>query len=142
MDKIVVHWYYRFQQMLKGYIIMKNNNKNIVKDLRELLNTYLTASYANDFIKVLDEDILNQNCNVEISEQERSQIEYELPKGTNYRLIVDKVVTYCAKLLSEDRYFNLMLDLSQLMFYAGELSYSLEIAELFKSMAYVVSVRP
>ena len=108
---------------------MKNNNKNIVKDLRELLNTYLTASYANDFIKVLDEDILNQNYNIEISEQERCQIEYELPKGTNYRLIVDKVVTYCSKLLSEGRYFSLMLDLSQLMFYAGELSYSLEIAE-------------
>ena len=108
---------------------MKNNNKNIVKDLSELLNTYLTPSYVKDFIKVLDEDILSPNCKVEISEQERSQIEYEPPKGTNYRLIVDKVVTYCAKLLSEDRYFNLMLDLSQLMFYAGELSYSLEIAE-------------
>ena len=36
---------------------MNDKHNNIVKDLKELLNTYLTESFANDFMKALDEDI-------------------------------------------------------------------------------------
>ncbi len=108
---------------------MDNHKKGIVKDLRDLLKTYLPENNVKDFFKVLEEDILNPTYNVEISESERVQLEYEPPKGTNHRLIVDRVITSCAKLLSEERYYNLMLDLSQLMFFSGEISYSLEIAE-------------
>jgi tetratricopeptide (TPR) repeat protein len=109
---------------------MNNKNKSVIKDLKQLLNNYLTKASAKDFIKILDEDIsLNLDKLPEITEADKLQIEYELPKGIEYRIPVDKVITYCAKELSEEKYFNLMLDLSQLMFFAGEISYSLEIAE-------------
>ena len=109
---------------------MNINNMKIVKELKELLKSYLTESFAEDFIKILKEDttlLTNQDLN--ISQLEKSQIEYELPQGFNYRITVDKVLTLCAKLLPAEKYFNLMLDLSQLMLFAGEVSYSLEIAE-------------
>jgi tetratricopeptide (TPR) repeat protein len=109
---------------------MNNKNKSIIKDLQKLLNIYLTESFAKDVIKLLDGDIsLKPKLSSEISELDKSQIEYEPPKGTNYRLTVDKVITVCSKLLSEEKYFNLMLDLSQLMIFTGENSYALEIAE-------------
>lgn len=107
-----------------------SNNKSIVKDLKQLLNNYLTNSSAKEFIKILEEDIsLLPNKLPEIKAQDKSQIEYELPMGINYRIAVDKVITHCAKELSDEKYFNLLLELSQLMFFAGEISYSLEIAE-------------
>jgi tetratricopeptide (TPR) repeat protein len=109
---------------------MNIKNKSIVKDLKQLLSNYLTKASAKDFMKILDEDIsIKHEQQPEIPESEKLQIEYELPKGINYRIPVDKVITYCAKLLSEENYFNLILDLSQLMFFSGEISYSLEIAE-------------
>ena len=109
---------------------MNNKNKNIVKDLKQLLNNYLTKDSAKDFIKILDEEIsLKVDQQLEIPEADKLQIEYELPNGIDYRIPVDKVITYCAKKLSQEKYFNLMLDLSQLMHFAGEISFSLEIAE-------------
>lgn len=109
---------------------MNDKHNNIVKDLKELLNTYLTESFAKDFMKALDEDIsLIANQSFDISELDKKQIEYEPPKGFNYRIPVDKVITLCGKLITEENYFNLILDLSQLMLFAGEVSYSLEIAE-------------
>jgi len=109
---------------------MNDKHNNIIKDLKELLNTYLTESFAKDFMKVLDEDIfLISDKKTKISELDKSQIEYEPPQGFNYRITVDKVLTLCGKLITEENYCNLMLDLSQLMLFAGEVSYSLEIAE-------------
>ncbi len=109
---------------------MNKKQNKIVKDLESLLNTYLTESFAKDFMKVLDEDIsLIERQRPEISELEKSQIEYEPPKGFNYRIAVDKIITVCEKLIGAEKYYNLLLDLSQLMLFAGEVSYSLEIAE-------------
>ena len=101
-----------------------------MKDLNNLLNSYLTESFAKDFIKVLNEDTsLNSDLSSGITELEKLQIGYEPPNGINYRLKIDKVITVCSKLLTEEKYFNLILDLSQLMIFAGEISYALEIAE-------------
>ena len=109
---------------------MSITNKNIFKELKQLLNNYLTKNLVKDFIKILDEDIsIKPVDRAQIPDSEKFQIEYELPKGINYRIPVDKVITSCAKLLEENKYYKLMLDLSQLMFFAGEISYSLEIAE-------------
>ena len=109
---------------------MNNKNKSIVKDLKQLLNNYLTKASAKDFIKILDEDLsINLDQLPELPEADKLHIEYELPNGIDYRIPVDKVITYCAKELSKEKYFNLILDLAQLMFFAGEISYSLEIAE-------------
>lgn len=109
---------------------MSNNYKSIIKDLKGLLNTYLTESFAKNFIKILDVNVsLKPNQEQDISGIEKSQIQYEPPKGINYRITIDKVLTHCVRILPEEKYFSLMLDLSQLMFFAGEISYSLEIAE-------------
>lgn len=109
---------------------MNTENKSIVKDLKQLLTTYLTEDKAVDFIKTLNQDNMVQlNRKPEVSETDKQHIDYDLPNGINYRIAVDKVITHCIDELSDEKYFNLLVELSQLMFFAGEISYSLEIAE-------------
>jgi tetratricopeptide (TPR) repeat protein len=109
---------------------MENNKSNIVCDIKNLINNYMTETAAGDFIKVLEEDIsLKTNEELSLSNLEKEQVEYELPKGTKYRLIIDKIITECENLLPEEKYYKLILDLSQLMLFTGENSFSLEIAE-------------
>jgi tetratricopeptide (TPR) repeat protein len=55
---------------------------------------------------------------------------------------VDKVITLCEKLLPAKKYFNLMLDLSQLMLFAGEVSYSLEISENLLGKLHSIGKHP
>ncbi|MFZ0454400.1 MAG: tetratricopeptide repeat protein [Ignavibacteriaceae bacterium] len=109
---------------------MENNNSNIVNDIKSLVNNYMTESESDDLMKVLEEDVaLKTNKDLFPSETERKQVEYEFPKGTKFRLLVDRIITECEKLLAEDKFYGLMLDLSQLMLFSGENSFALEIAE-------------
>jgi tetratricopeptide (TPR) repeat protein len=109
---------------------MENSTSNIVHDIKDLINNYLEKSDAEDLFKIFEEDIsLNQNEKPPLSELEKEHVEYKLPKGTNYRLLVDKVITDCEKFLPEEKYFRFVLDLSQLMLFVGENAYALEIAE-------------
>jgi len=109
--------------------MIKENNK-IITDIKQLLENYLHESYTRDLMNSLYEDIsLQMDYAEKISGSEKAQIDYEPPKGINYRIAVDKVITYCESILPEEKYFHLLLDFSELMFYEGEISYSMEIAE-------------
>jgi len=109
---------------------MKKENKHIINDLRSLIGIYLSEETAKDFIKALEEGIsANANESIAISELDKSQVEYELPRGTDHRLLVDKIVTDCEKLLPAGKYYSLLLDLSQLMLFEGESAFSQELAE-------------
>jgi tetratricopeptide (TPR) repeat protein len=109
---------------------MENNNMYIVNDLKSLINNYISDDQVKEFFKSLDDDItLNTQKDSLISEPDKSQVEYQLPKGIKYRQLVDKALTHCEKLLPDDKYFKLLLDLSQLMLFAGEVPFSLELAE-------------
>lgn len=110
---------------------MNNQNQKLVKDLKQLLDNYLTKTNSQDLIKVLEEDISVQTLSEnEIGELDKNQLEYQPPRGIDYRIILDKIITHCGKLLSEEKYLKLTLDITEIMFFAGELSYSLEISEI------------
>jgi len=52
---------------------MNNQNQKLVKDLKNLLDNYLTKSNSQDLIKVLEEDISIQTLSVnEIVELDNS----------------------------------------------------------------------
>ncbi len=109
---------------------MENNSSNIVNDIKTLINNYMTDTETEDFIKVLEGDIsATTREELSLSELEKEQVEYELPKGTRYRLFIDRIITDCERLLPQEKYYKLLLDLSQLMLFAGENSFALEIAE-------------
>ena len=109
---------------------MKNNNTNILKDLKNLLAGYITKASLREFIKKLGQDnSIDSNDGAEFSELDKSQVEYEVPTGIDNRVIVDKLITHCENELVEEKFYNLLLDLSLLMLNCGELSFSLEIAE-------------
>ena len=109
---------------------MENNSSNIVNDIKNLIKNYMTDTDAGNFIKGLEEDIsLKTDEEISLSKLEKEQVEYELPKGTKYRLLIDRVITDSERLLPDEKYFNLVLELSQLMLFTGENAFSLEIAE-------------
>lgn len=109
---------------------MSEINNIITNDLKNLLDCYMTKASAEEFIKVIEtENLLLLDEVLKISELEKSQVEFNLPKGKEYRLLVDRMITHCENHLAEEQYYNLLLDLSQLMLFAGENEYSLEIAQ-------------
>ena len=109
---------------------MDNNLSHIENDIRNLISNYLPENDTENFIKVLKHDIsFTGNVNDSLSELELEHVSYNLPEGINYRLIIDKIIVDCEKLLEEEKYYRLILDLSQLLLFVGENAYSLEIAE-------------
>lgn len=109
---------------------MNNKNKNLIKDLKQIISTYLTKANAEDLFKLLDEKTSLQSAEENsFGDLDKTHLEYEVPKGYTYRIILDKIITICAKVLSEEKYNKLMLDIAELMFFSGELTYSLEITE-------------
>ena len=108
---------------------MKNNIKNIIKDLNKLLDDYMTEASSREFIRKLQEDNFVNNEESGFSELDKSQVEFEVPGGIDHRVMVDKMITHCENDLTEEKFYNLLLDLSQLMLYRGEVAFSLEIVE-------------
>jgi tetratricopeptide (TPR) repeat protein len=117
---------------------MSKENSNITEDLRNLLCNYLTEFSVDEFIKEIEaENIADQSVALEISQLDSSQVNYDIPKGIDKRMIVDRIATYCEKQLEEAKFYNLLLDLSQLMLFSGENSYSLELAQdLFRKIEF------
>ncbi len=111
---------------------MENKNSDIVKDLKNLIGNYLT----DDDSKELFDELKADDClsDFEISELDESQIEFEILNGVDLRLLVDAMITLGEKQLQDEKHYDFLLDLSQLMFYAGETAFSLEIAEYLLSM--------
>ena len=108
---------------------MTNNNENIVVDLKNLIQKYMSEDLTKSFINKLEEDHSLNRKTLELSEIDKAQVQYELPQSMNYRLLIDKVITYSEKILSKEQSYKLILDLAQLMLFAGENSFALEISE-------------
>ena len=109
---------------------MNNNNTNIINDLKNLLDEYMTEASSGDFIKQLEQDnSSNINEAADFSKLDKSQVEHEVSKGIDHRVMVDNLITHCENDLTEEKYYNLLLDLSQLMWQRGEVTFSLEIVE-------------
>ena len=109
---------------------MTNTNKNFLNDLKHLLDTYLDKSGSNELLKLLEEETSVQKLvKNNLLDSDKSHLGYKLPNGINHRIILDKIITHCVKILPEDKYKKLLYEISHLMLFAGELSYSLEIAE-------------
>jgi len=110
---------------------MKNNITNIIKDLKKLLDDYMTEASSREFFRKLQKDnIVNNNEESDVSELDKSQVEFKVPRGSDHRVMVDKMITHCENDLTEEKYYNLLLDLSQLMLHCGEVAFSLEIVEI------------
>jgi hypothetical protein len=86
---------------------MNNGFTNITSDLKSLLEEYMTKTSADEFIKGFEaENFSDANGEMEMSETVKSQVGYSLPKGIDYRLLVDRIIAHCEKQLSEDTYYN------------------------------------
>ena len=100
---------------------MNNNITNITKELKNLLEDYMPNAKAEGFINGVEAENFSTGTKVaELSELNKPQVDYDLPKGTDYRLLIDRMITQGKYILSEDKYYKLLIDFSQLMLFAGE----------------------
>ena len=85
----------------------------------------MTEAFSREFITNLREDNSVDNNEVsDLNELDKSQVEYEVPKGIDHRLMIDKMITHCENDLTEEKFYNLLLDLSHLILHSGEVSFS------------------
>ena len=80
---------------------MNNGNTDITKDLKNIINDYMTKAIAEEFIKVIEaENSSGLNEVLNILKSDIPHVEYKLPNGIDYRLLVDPMITHCQPLLT------------------------------------------
>jgi tetratricopeptide (TPR) repeat protein len=108
---------------------MNENNKNIIGELKNLIGVFFQEQDADS---IIDDLLKETSSNIESSpdqEKESFALDYELPNGIDYRLVVDRCVTKCETLLTEDKFFKLLLELSRTAHAVGENDLALELAQ-------------
>ena len=107
---------------------MNNNTEKILNHLKDVLVNFLSQSDADEFIKAIkvytsSVEKLEQN----LPDVDKQQVSYQFSDGVDERIIVDKIITLAERLLLKEKYYNLVIELSQLMIKIGNLSFALEM---------------
>ena len=108
---------------------MKENNNNIMNELKNLIGVYFPSNEAEDFLTSLVNEVNESLVSSSELEQEAFDLDYELPSGVGYRMFIDRCVTKSEGLLTEENFFNLLLELSRTVQAVGENDLSLELAQ-------------
>ncbi len=108
---------------------MENNNLNINNDLKKLLDNYLRKTDIFKFINAIDKDNILESPAQAASEIDQLQLDLEVSSGIDNRVLVDKIITLAEKMLDNEKFYHLLLDLSKMMTDNGELNFAFEIAQ-------------
>ena len=108
---------------------MNENNNNIMNDLKKLIGVYFPAEdsskFLNDLLKTTEP---GAESSVDLG-AESFALDYELPNGVDYRLLIDRCVTKSETILPEAKFFNLILELSKSVQAVGENDLALELVQ-------------
>ena len=68
---------------------MKENNNNIMNELKNLIGVYFPSNEAEDFLTSLVNEVNESLVSSSELEQEAFDLDYELPSGVGYRMFID-----------------------------------------------------
>ena len=108
---------------------MKENNNNIMNEIKNLIGNYFPSEEAENFLTSLVNEVNEELVSSPELKEESFALDYELPSGIDYRMFVDRCVTKSEGLLSEEKFFNLLLELSRSVQAVGENDFALELAQ-------------
>ena len=111
---------------------METKQKSVfVKEIESLLHKYLAKDVAQEFALELEKRNLltDPYSALKQSEKDAEQIQINIPHGTDERELIQYIISFTENKIPEELLLNLMLELSHLMIFNGELSFASEICE-------------
>jgi tetratricopeptide (TPR) repeat protein len=109
---------------------MEKINTGLTKDIENLLNEYLGKDNTDNFFQSLKESVLGKfDDAAQGDSQDQVQLKSEINPGVNERDLVNRIVTYAEEMLEIEKLLQLLLDLSQLMTFNGEISVATELSD-------------
>lgn len=110
--------------------MQEKNNSSILKEIEAILSQYFDAVETSNFYNRLADSFENQNkAGVVTSKADQVQLSSNIPIGMNEREVVTQIATFAAQKLPKENHLQLLLDLSQLMTFNGEVSIASELCE-------------
>ncbi len=102
----------------------------LVKDIENILCSYLGQDDTNKFIKSLGQkNISFENNSTSMFMKSVDQIDMIIFEGAKERELIHSIISFAEDRISEEHQLKLMYDLSHLMIYNGELDTATEICE-------------
>ena len=109
---------------------MEKINSGLTKEIEGLLNEFLGQEEAANFFKGLNQDVSDkQNRTYQAGSEDQFQLSSQIPVGMNERDLINGIVTYVEKKLETEKLLKLLLDLSQIMTFNGEVSIATELCD-------------
>ena len=106
------------------------NNSGMAKEIENFLNEY----FGEDDTSIFYHRLVNpaeDNNKVELSgsKSDKAQLSKQIPIGMNEREIVNGIVTFAEQKLQKEKLLKLLMDLSELMTFNGEISIAAELCD-------------
>lgn len=107
---------------------MNNNTEKILNHVKDVLVNFLSQSDADEFIKAIKVYAASiEKLDQSALDIDKQQVNHQFTDGVDERIIVDKIITLAERLLLKEKYYNLILELSQLMIKIGNHAFALEM---------------
>jgi tetratricopeptide (TPR) repeat protein len=114
---------------------MNNNSEKVINQVKDVLVNFLSKSEAEEFIKSIKVYATSfEKLSENVSDVDKEQFKYQFPDGVDERIIVDRIITMSEKLLNKEKYFDLLLELAQIMIKIGNQAFALEILSDLKNL--------
>lgn len=107
----------------------KNIKASLVKEIEKLLGNYLGNRDAENFCKKITGSDKVQAISEMQQSESNSQINLEVPIGSSEREFIQSIVTFAGNNISNEYFNKLLLELSHLMIFNGELNLALELLD-------------
>jgi len=101
--------------------------KNLNKNLSDRLPDFFNNKQIKEILSLYTSSVINQPT--EATKSNKGQEDFLLSTGLNYRTQVDLLITYSSNHLPKEKFFSLLLYLSQVSITNGEFATAIEINE-------------
>ncbi len=110
--------------------MQKNTNPAINKEIENLLKQYFNHTETSNFYKRLTNSFVEHDkTEIVTSKVDQAQLNAKIPIGVNERELVTQITTFSEKKLPKEKFLQLLLELSQLMTFNGEISIATELSD-------------
>lgn len=109
---------------------MEKNKSALRSEIEGLINQYLDSEIKEGFYKRFKEDVIEKNKTfLRVNVTDQSQLSAQIPLGVDERDLINSLVTFVENKLSTDKLLSLLIDLSQVMTFNGEISVATELCD-------------
>lgn len=106
------------------------STSRIHKELEKLVAGYFNECEAADFYRqLMQEGDSTKKNEISVNMADQVQLNFKIPLGLNERDVVNRIITFSKPKLELEKYIELLLTLSQILTFNGEISVASELCE-------------